>query len=456
MVPVFTTRGDEPELRAVRFGAEEVLSRLYFAVRDEHWGTVPLTVRDERRTSTATGFDIDVEAETAASHPMRVRLRYVADGGELRAEFEATAGAAFRYARIGFCVLFDVGAVRGRRARSWRDGVAAALEFPMAVVTRDHRDPAAVRFHRPFDRLETLLGTGTRLCLRCAGEEFGFEDQRNWTDPSYKAFSVRPAGDWPPLALPGARFTQGLGLTVEPGDPSPPPAGAIVRIGPAVGTVPPIGLYQGRLSARSYRPPGGFHDLNADPRAVGDSDSVELPVNGAVHAADDDSVLAATAMHGVLVAQARAAHPRLPVSLGPLSFLDVPGDWRDPDGRYAPEPPAGRTLRHRTEFAATWVVASAASAVPAGPAALHYFDRSLPPSSAAAGAVARLTALEGRPVLAVDVPEPLAALAVAGPDLITLAVANTGPDRVRFRLPDGRRSELDGYASAWLVIDQRH
>ena len=34
-------------------------------------------------------------------HPMRVALRYVADGPELVAEFMATASGAFTYRRIG-------------------------------------------------------------------------------------------------------------------------------------------------------------------------------------------------------------------------------------------------------------------------------------------------------------------------------------------------------------------
>jgi hypothetical protein len=47
-------------------------------------------------------------------------------------------------------------------------------------------------------------------------------------------------------------------------------------------------------------------------------DSIELAVNGAVHAADDDSVQETTAAHGLIVAQARALRPELPVRLAPI------------------------------------------------------------------------------------------------------------------------------------------
>lgn len=451
---VRTDRSDGLDLRSVRHNGDEVASRVYFAVRDAWWRTVPLVTRRRRDTPTADGFVIEIEAATAwASHPLDVVLRYTVTRTEVRAAFTATAGGAFTYARIGFCVLLPSDAFLGRPATSWRGGVATILEFPADIVTRDHTDPAADRFHRPFDRLEVGLESGSRARYTFTGEEFEFEDQRNWTDPSYKAYSSPPAAGLPASTLDGQRFAQDVRVRVAPASPARPaaPDGA-VWVGGPISVMPPVGLYAGRLSPRSYRPPGGFHDLNAQNPRLGRYDSIELPVNGAVHAADDDSVLETTLVHGDIVAQVRRAFPGRLVRLAPVSFLDIPGDWRDTTGAYRPEPPPGPVpTRLLGPMAATWAMASAARAVPAGVDHLGYFDRRLPADAPGAVAVARLAALRGRPVHAAGGPRPLAVLAVALADGITLAIANTGPDPVRFRLPDGRAARLDGFAAAWFV-----
>ncbi|GAA5193434.1 hypothetical protein GCM10023322_55440 [Rugosimonospora acidiphila] len=455
-------RGDGLDLRTVTYAGQRVASRLYFALRDDWWRTVPLEIRDSRRQLSAHGAVHEIDAVGRwPSHPFEVTVRYVVDGAELTAEFAATARGSFTYRRVGFCVLFGADEFRGRPATSWRAGEATPFDFPARIVTRDHLDPASVRFHRPFNRLDTTLEPGIRVRYRFEGDEFEFEDQRNWTDASYKAYSVPPPDRGPLSTKDGERFVQRIRIRVDPAGEvvfGTATAGAgddrSIRLGARIGEVPSIGLYERRLSSHSYRPAGGFQEWNAqrpDAARLSVHDSIELGVNGAVHAADDDSVLEATALHGALVAQVRAAHPDLPVGLAPVTFLDTPGDWRDEAGDYLAAPPPGPAPGRRAEeFAATWVIASAARAVPEGPQALRYFDASLPAACPAARTVARLAGLRGRPVLAVEAPPPLAALAVEVDGAVVLAVANPSPDPARFRLPDGREASLPGFASHWF------
>lgn len=450
-------RGDGLDLRGVSYAGEPIVDRLYFAVRDRWWRTVQLTVLSSRRRPTPTGFEVEIRAgSTWSSHPVDVRLTYRAQGTVLDAEVTAVAGGPFAYCRIGFCLLLGEGAVRGRPATSWRTGRATSFVFPDEIVTRDSSDPEVGRFHEPFDRLGVRSASGTCVHAAFDGEEFEFEDQRNWTDASYKAYSVAPERGWSAAAA-GQRFWQRIRIEVEPATHATRavPDDRLALGGP-VAVVPPVGLYAGRESERSYRPGGGFQELNARrPSAVriGAHDAIELAVNGAVHAADDDSVLQATALHGALVRQARALFPALPVVLAPVSFLDVAGDWRDVLGHYGPEPPAGTlSCRAAGPFGAAWVVASAARALPAGPSAVRYLDASLAPDCPAARAVARLGKLAGASVLAVRAPAPVAALAVLRDGSVTIAVANTGPDPVAFRLPGGQAARLAGFGSAWFDL----
>ena len=164
---------------------------------------------------TLTGFSSTVNATSAGpAQPMDVSLRYVADGDELLAEFAATARGPFTYCRIGFNVLFPMELYGSRPATSWRSGAPTPFTFPAEILTRAQHDPVSTRFHRPFDRLEASLASGTSVHVEFEGNGFEFEDQRNWTDPSYKAYSCAPPQGWPVSAVEGERFFQRLRIRV--------------------------------------------------------------------------------------------------------------------------------------------------------------------------------------------------------------------------------------------------
>ena len=75
------------------------------------------------------------------------------------------------------------------------------------------------------------------------GDTYEMEDQRNWTDASYKTY-VRPlALPWPYRIEPGVRIDQTITVTVS-GEATPSASTGAFRIEPgeAIGTVPPLGL----------------------------------------------------------------------------------------------------------------------------------------------------------------------------------------------------------------------
>ncbi len=86
---------------------------------------------------------------------------------------------------------------------------------------------------------------GTRVTCRMEGDTFEMEDQRNWTDASYKTY-VRPlALPWPYTLAAGTELDQEVSLTVHgrPTDAAHPAGAPIaVAIESAAGTMPPIGI----------------------------------------------------------------------------------------------------------------------------------------------------------------------------------------------------------------------
>lgn len=452
-------RGDGADLRRLRFSDEvatvEVASRLYFAARDEHWRTIAVEVVHRDLRETPEGFALDVTVRsTWPTHPFEARLHYLAVGDELIAEFDGVALGAFRALRIGLCVLHPAATHAGRPATITSDGRRVAAEFPHRLVMRlPHDDREWPLLGLPFERLEIELD-GADVDWRFDRDPFELEDQRNWSDASFKTYSA-PRGRPQPFAVAaGDRLAHRIRVRVRPTASGQHPRRVPLRIaiGDAVGTLPPVRLYRGPVAHGALRPEGGFPHLNTrEPRAVGAA-AIELGVNGSVHAADDDSVLESTTMHGQLVAEAAGHHPGAPVLLAPIDFADAAGDWLSPDGEHLAAPAAPPAdPRRRSGFGAAWVVASAASAAPAGVAGLHYLDASLDGTPAAA-AVAELAGLEGRPLHRVEAAAPLAAIAVATEAGIRIGVANTGPDPVAFTLPDGAGARLGGFGTGWWTV----
>ena len=231
------------QLRAVRHAGREVLRAVVYVVRDADWGT--LAVRRE--------------AEAVERSPDRIRIAYRArctdpSGAVLAFDAEITVrtdGVAFEVTarpeadfttnRCGFCVLHPVVGVAGTPVEvEHTDGSVERSVFPGLI------EP-----WQPFMDIRAITHTvapGVTVTCRMEGDVFEMEDQRNWSDASYKTY-VRPlALPWPYLLPAGRPFRQRVAVTVRDDRrravPTPTPATSAVSIeldGPA-GTLPRIGL----------------------------------------------------------------------------------------------------------------------------------------------------------------------------------------------------------------------
>jgi hypothetical protein len=468
--------GDGSDLRHVSYAGEEIACRIYFALRDRAWRTVPLQVSERAFEQRSEGFVLSVAARsTWSSHPLEVDLRFTARGAQLIAVANARALGDVEYRRLGLCVLHPLANHLGRPLELWRGAQrVAAAAFPGAIAPQ--RNVAGIPrplFDTDFDQLAIQLESGTPVAMAFEGDIFEMEDQRNWSDASFKTYSTPlRRSRVPRRAHTGNQFSQTITVTVEPGViPEAPvgsdarvrasaskpaggdlrvrasasePAGGdlrvrasaselaggdLVEIGGPFGRMPDVGRYRGRVSPRSWRPVGGFVELNRTRpplSALGGVDAIELGINGTVHAADDDSLMDTTTTHGTLIRQARDLYPDLPVHIAPLDFSDVAGDWMEVDGSPRSTPPrAFQDRRHHSAYAAAWIVASLASALRAAPASMRYFAGELQASAPAQRLLEELGARQGRELRSVSSPEGVAGFAISDGADAELWLANT-------------------------------
>jgi hypothetical protein len=310
---------DGPDLRHVRLGGVELVQRVYIAVRDAPWNTIPADYSEWQREVEADRFSIrfrahhqhdDIDFEWVG------RIQGTPDG-RVTYEMDGVCHGRFAYSKIGVNVHHDLpGSVgrpyRARHAdRTWTGRLPAAIE-PQRIV-----DGTLTGVFDPYEELAIEVVPGLEAVIGLEGDLLELQDHRNWTDANLKSYGTPLALGFPFDSRDGQRIHQVLtiafrGTPVERGAPHP-----AIRVGPATGArMPAIGLgmaSDGRpLTAseaqliRALAPDHLRADLvlRADAwrseldRAIEDAVAVESALELAIHVPtpDDDAVVTAAAL----------------------------------------------------------------------------------------------------------------------------------------------------------------
>jgi len=246
---------DRGELRWIRLGEREVLRGIYAAVRDETWFTVPAVLDDLEIEAEPESFRIRFRAR----HRHGV-IRFDWDGriegrpdGHISFRMDGAAASTFRRNRIGLCVLHPVEECAGRPCIvETTDGDRLEQAFPVLVSP-----------HQPFRNVRAILHevtAGVEVEVRMEGETFETEDQRNWSDASFKTYGTPLHLPHPVEVVEGTRVEQSVSVSLFGVTSAPVRQAAatvpgalpkrrnstepvVVRVGVAHGVArPPIGL----------------------------------------------------------------------------------------------------------------------------------------------------------------------------------------------------------------------
>ena len=234
-----TAEFDAGNLRHIRFDGVEVMRALSFIVRDRNWATYNPELSELRIEETEVGFKVAYLASTRDAQ-QEFRYRAAIEGssdGHLSFSAEGEAVTDFLTNRTGFVVLHAIAGVAGHTAEIEHvDGSRVGGRFPELI------DPV-----QPMMALRALTheaAPGLRVTCRMEGDTFEMEDQRNWTDASYKTY-VRPlALPWPYTLAAGTRLEQSVTLTVSGRPVAAANEGGAVRLvlGEAMGPAPDLGI----------------------------------------------------------------------------------------------------------------------------------------------------------------------------------------------------------------------
>jgi hypothetical protein len=237
-----TVELENGNLRYIRYRGVEVLRAIAFLVRDRNWATYGPAIENLKVGQGPDSFTVSYDA---ACKDAAQELRYSATirgraDGSLRFEVDGEAISDFLANRAGFVVLHPLEGVAGAPVEvTHTDGQAEQTRFPRLV------SPAQPMFDIRALAHEVVPGV-VAICTM-EGDAYEMEDQRNWTDASYKTY-IRPLAKPKPYTLAaGDRLRQSVSLAFR-GAPSaavaPADEGVSVTIEAPTGRpMPRLGLW---------------------------------------------------------------------------------------------------------------------------------------------------------------------------------------------------------------------
>jgi D-apionolactonase len=200
-----TLEPDSGWLRTVRFVGIECLRAMYLAVRDEHWGSIPPQIVAWKLETQAATWQL--EFQVLYGNWMHWAVSMTCTSTSLEATLKGVVLEDFLGNRAGMCLLHPP-LLAGRAYTAWHtDGSSSQGVFPKRIAA-----------HQPLINLSGLaypIDEQHCLTLQLTGEVFETEDQRNWSDASYKTYGTPLALPFPHLFRAGERLEQHLHLEVQ-------------------------------------------------------------------------------------------------------------------------------------------------------------------------------------------------------------------------------------------------
>jgi hypothetical protein len=189
-------------IRHISIGGIEIVRMIYSAVRDREWITIDPVIADETIEINPDSFKIKYKA-VYRTDKIDFQAHYTISGSpdnSLTFSFAGEAFNDFEKNRIGFCVLHPIESNMGENCTIIHSNNAIEeLQFPFYISPR-----------QPFLDLKSMRWKRSELncSLDFFGDIFETEDQRNWTDASYKTYCTPLGNPRPARVTKGQKISQ--------------------------------------------------------------------------------------------------------------------------------------------------------------------------------------------------------------------------------------------------------
>lgn len=204
-----TMQYENGNLRYISLGKHEIIRMIYSAVRDKSWLTIPPVLFNEKVNILSDSFIIKYSCQYQQNEIDFV-ANYVIEGkadNSLTIEMDGIALNSFLKNRIGFCVHHPIESLAGE----------ACTIIHSSNSSENYFFPKFISPHQPFKDISAMKWKPSEDIsaeLKFSGEVFETEDQRNWTDASYKTYCTPLGFPYPVLIEKGEKVYQKVELNV--------------------------------------------------------------------------------------------------------------------------------------------------------------------------------------------------------------------------------------------------
>ncbi|MBI1923392.1 hypothetical protein HYR99_03985 [Candidatus Poribacteria bacterium] len=261
----------EPEsgfLRYIRMGNREILRGIYSAVRDHNWGTIAPKISNLVTEINEDTFrmtfdvackagDIDFFWRGSISGNPQGTVTFAMDG---------VARSTFLRNRIGFCILhpplphpspLSPARFASRGEGGEGGGHPCIVEKADGTVVQG-TFPYYISPHQPFMDMQAIsheVLPGLSVEVRFEGDIFEMEDQRNWTDASFKTYCTPLRLPYPAEVKAGTTVAQSVTLSLKGEAAVEAAKGSSDEITFTLGDVQPVHLPRIGLGVASHGQP---------------------------------------------------------------------------------------------------------------------------------------------------------------------------------------------------------
>jgi len=210
-------------LRYIRIGDHEIVRAIYAAIRDHNWGTVPprlINLQQEINTNSfRLTFDVECRQEPGIDYLWHGAITGEANG-TVRYSFDGVARSSFARNRIGICVLQPIAECAGQPCTVEHSDQPNPSDATLDLRGAEEKGhfPRFIDPNQPFFDVRKISYNvaGATARLTFAGDEFEMEDQRNWTDASFKTYCTPQIRPKPVVVSPGSTVKQSVAFEVHP------------------------------------------------------------------------------------------------------------------------------------------------------------------------------------------------------------------------------------------------
>ncbi len=229
---------DNVFLRYIRVGKHEVLRGINAPIRNQNWATIAPKVSNLHVEQRDDSFDV-----TFAVACQRDEIDFHWKGsisgtnqGVIEFTFDGESHSTFQKNRIGFCVLHGPSAAGHAWLLETVDGKRSAGRFPKFISP-----------HQPAKNLRAItheVADGIRARVAFEGDIFEMEDQRNWTDASFKTYCTPLEIPYPVKLVKGTQISQKICINVTGNFPEAASTDehVVLTVGPEHGSLPLLGV----------------------------------------------------------------------------------------------------------------------------------------------------------------------------------------------------------------------